>query len=195
MKRQQIKDLSQQKWVPILREESADFLCNLVELVQPKSILEIGTCLGYSGTLMLEYAKDAQLITVEIDQDNFAEAKQTFIDENVADRATLINDDAANVIAKLHGENKKFDFIFLDGPKGQYFKYLPYLKEMLNFGGFLIADDVLFHGYVKQNYSGHKHRTIVNSLKSYLSDLDSDPNFRHELLEIEDGLSVAQLIK
>lgn len=195
MKRQQIKTLSQQKWVPILREKSADFLCNLLLQHQPKNILEIGTCLGYSGTLMLSKAPQAHLITVEIDKDCFAVAQQTFVDEGVADRATLINDDAANVIEKLHSANKRFDLIFLDGPKGQYFKYLPFLKEMLNLGGFLIADDVLFHGYVKQEMVGHKHRTIVNSLKNYLSDLDSDPNFAHELIEMEDGLSVAQRIK
>lgn len=195
MKREQIKALSQQKWVPILREKSADFLCNLLSQQQPKNILEIGTCLGYSGTLMLSSAPHAHLVSVEIDKQSFAEAQQTFVDEGVADRATLINDDAANVIEKLHSENSKFDLIFLDGPKGQYFKYLPKLKNMLSLGGYLIADDVLFHGYVKQEVVGHKHRTIVNSLKNYLNDLDSDPNFAHELIEMEDGLSVAQRIK
>lgn len=195
MKIEQIKQLSKQKWVPILREKSADFLCDLVALVQPKSILEIGTCLGYSGVLMLASAPQAQLVTVEIDAQNFHEAQQTFADENMSQRATLINDDAINVLTKLHADHSKFDLIFLDGPKGQYFRYLPYLKQMLNLGGYLIADDVLFHGYVQQETVGHKHRTIVNSLKSYLSDLDSDPSFRHELIEMEDGLSVAQLIK
>lgn len=195
MKREQIKELSQQKWVPILREKSAVFLCNLLSQYRPQSIFEIGTCLGYSGTLMLSCVSQAHLTTVEIDKDCFTEAQQTFIDEGVAERATLINDDAANVIAKLCDEGQKFDLIFLDGPKGQYFKYLPYLKNMLNLGGFLIADDVLFHGYVKQELVGHKHRTIVNSLKNYLSNLDSDPNFAHRLIEMEDGLSVAQRIK
>lgn len=195
MTREQIKQLSKQKWVPILREKSADFLCNIIQLSKPKQILEIGTCLGYSGTLMLSCAPQAELITVEIDKENFIAAQQTFADENVAGRATIINDDAANVIKKLHSEGKKFDLIFLDGPKGQYFKYLPFLKQMLSRGGFLIADDVLFHGYVKQESVGHKHRTIVNSLKSYLADLDSDSDFRHELIEMEDGLSVAQRIK
>lgn len=195
MKREQIKGLSKQKWVPILREKSADFLCNLLSRYQPESILEIGTCLGYSGTLMLSCTPQAHLTTIEIDKDCFAEAQHTFIDEGVAERATLINDDAANVIAKLCDEGQKFDLIFLDGPKGQYFKYLPYLKGMLNLDGFLIADDVLFHGYVKQDAVGHKHRTIVNSLKNYLRDLDGDPNFTHELIEIEDGFSVAQRIK
>lgn len=195
MKREQIKQLSQQKWVPILREKSAVFLCELIKKINPRQIFEIGTCLGYSGTLMLEHAPSAQLITVEIDRDNYCEAQQTFIDENVADRAILLNEDAMNVIIKLHNENKKFDLIFLDGPKGQYYKYLPYLKQMLNSGGYLIADDVLFHGYVRQEKVGHKHRTIVNSLKNYLSDLDCDSNFKHELVEFEDGLSVAQFIK
>ena len=97
-----------------------------------------------------------------------------------------------NVITDLARQQKKFDLIFLDGPKGQYFKYLPYLKSMLNLGGYLVADDVLFHGYVKQENVGHKHRTIVNSLKNYLADLDADPSFSHELIEMEDGLSVAQ---
>lgn len=192
MKRSEIKQLSTQKWVPILREKSADFLCNLIKQSQPKTILEIGTCLGYSGTLMLSIAPYAHLTTVEIDTDSFMQAQKTFADEGVLDRATLINDDAMNVITNLARQQKKFDLIFLDGPKGQYFKYLPYLKSMLNLGGYLVADDVLFHGYVKQENVGHKHRTIVNSLKNYLADLDADPSFSHELIEMEDGLSVAQ---
>lgn len=191
----QIKQLSQQKWVPILREKSAVFLCELIEKTTPKEIFEIGTCLGYSGVIMLKHAPQAHLTTVEIVAENFIEAQQTFIDEKVNDRVTQLNDDAANIITKFQNENKKFDLIFLDGPKGQYFKYLPKLKKMLNVGGFLIADDVLFHGYVKQEFVGHKHRTIVNSLKNYLDDLDNDSCFEHKLVEIEDGLSVAKRIK
>ena len=51
------------------------------------------------------------------------------------------------VLNDLRKDKSKFDFIFLDGPKGQYFKYLPILKDLLNKNGCLLADDILFHGY------------------------------------------------
>ncbi len=87
---------------------------------------------------------------------------------------------------------KQFDLIFLDGPKGQYHKYLPYLKQMLNCGGVLVCDDVLFYGLV--NGDGkvkHKHRSIVEHLRKFLTDLQADANFETKIYDFEDGVSVS----
>ncbi len=195
MKIEEIKKLSQEKWLPIIREKSAKFLCELVKKQRPRKILEIGTCFGYSGCLMLSQSEDAFLTTIDCDEFAVAQAKKTFFDEGFAARVNVICDDGYSVLESLYKNKLKFDLIFLDGPKGQYFKYLPLLKKILSIGGFLVADDVLFHGYVKQNGPvKHKHRTIVTNLRKFLLDLSNDSNFDFKLLEFEDGVAVAKKI-
>ena len=190
MNKAEIKEYAKKEWVPIIREQSAIFLCDYVKKHNPQSILEIGTAIGYSGILMLENSA-AKLTTIEINKDFFELAKQNFCDAGFESRVEMFCDDAKNVFQKL---NKKFDLIFLDGPKGQYLSYLPILKELLNEGGTLIVDDVFYHGWVKgEDYPRHKHRTIILRMREFLKKLETDEDFNTQILDIEDGIAVAVL--
>ncbi len=195
MKLSQIKQLSQTKYLPIIRPKSEEALCALLRQNAPRKILEVGTFYGYSGSVMLQCCKEANLCTIEKNAENAAIAKQTFTDEQVADRVRLIESDAMDAICMLESQGEKFDFIFLDGAKGQYTKYLPHLKSLLNKGGILLADDISFHGYVAEQTVKHKHRTIVNNLKKFISQVTSDNDFESEVFEIEDGLLIARKTK
>ncbi|MDR3292708.1 MAG: O-methyltransferase [Clostridiales bacterium] len=176
---------------PIMREESVALLTEEVERLKPKRILEIGTAIGYSGTQMLFNAgEDTRLTTIELDV-FFAElALKNFEKSGLRERVRLIEGDAGEVVAMMEG---RFDFILLDGPKGQYEHYRPYLKRLLNVGGILFADNVLFKGYVNDYYIKHKHRTIVNSLTLFIRNMQKDPDFETRLLETEDGIIIAKL--
>lgn len=190
----QLKSFAKKNIIPIIRPKSAKMLRNFCRVKKPKKILEIGTAIGYSTSIMLDAFKQAFVVTIEKDEKMAEIAKQTFKDRNLEEKVKLIESDAFVALNKL--QNEKFDFIFLDGPKGQYFKYLPLLKGMLNINGFLLADDVLFHGYVKKEGDpGHKHRTIVASLRAFINDLSSDSNFETKLFEYEDGLLLCQRVK
>ena len=190
----QLKRFAKKNIIPIIRPKSAKMLRNFCRVKKPKKILEIGTAIGYSTSIMLDAFKQAFVVTIEKDEKMAEIAKQTFKDRNLEEKVKLIESDAFVALNKL--QNEKFDFIFLDGPKGQYFKYLPLLKSMLNIKGFLLADDVLFHGYVKKDGDpGHKHRTIVASLRAFINDLSSDSNFETKLFEYEDGLLLCQRVK
>ena len=112
------------------------------------------------------------------------------------DRAVVFCDDAKNLIAKLYQDKKKYDFIFLDGPKGQYIRYFPILKELLNVNGYLVADNVYFHGMVKmEGKIPHKHRSIVNNLRKFIDAISTDKDFETKIFEIGDGISVSKKIK
>ena len=112
------------------------------------------------------------------------------------DRANVICGDAFDVIRNLCDANKKYDLIFLDGPKGQYIKYLPYLKSLLNVGGVLIADNIFFHGLVeKEGMVAHKHRTIVYNLREFIDTITHDENLSTEIFHIGDGLSLSIKVK
>ena len=178
--------------IPVVREKTAKLLCELVEKINPKQILEVGTAIGYSGTLMLLSCETAHLTTLELSEDMCKKAQQTFDKYNVTDRVTIFNVDA-----RIFFENnkKKFDFIFLDGPKGQYVKYLPYIKECLNKGGICFCDDVLYFGMVKDDsLVTHKKITIVRNLRQFIAQVQLDNDFESELFDFEDGVLVFKKI-
>ncbi len=193
MKKEEILSFARKNWVPVLRDRSADFLCEVVKKEKPKKILEIGTCLGYSGILMLENSQESFLVTVEKDVEKSREALQNFSQAGLLDRVEVINQDAMEVIQNLVKNEQKFDLIFLDGPKGQYVKYLPNLKQLLNRGGILFADDIYYHGLVKQGYPKHKHRTIVYRLREFIDLITNDKEFETFLFDIDDGFSLSYL--
>ncbi len=176
--------------MPIIRSQSNALLQKLINENQPKNILEIGTFIGYSASVMLSSC-DGKIVTVEIDPNNAKKAAENLTAQGFAGRFDVLNMDAWDFLQE--NKEKKFDFIFLDGPKGQYLKYLPILKEMLCKGGILVCDDVLFHGLVKkEGLVAHKHRTIVVNLRKFLQILFDDKDFDSQLFEFEDGVTVSR---
>ena len=157
--------------------------------VKPKSILELGTAVGVSGAVMLVNAPKARLTTVERDKNFYDEALQNFKDLGLADRVTAICGDAGELIQKLDG---CFDLIFLDCAKVQYVKYLPRLKELLNRGGVLIADDVLLFGYVTGEIPvPPKRRMLVEHIKEYLAAVTGDSELSTTVLNIGNGVAMS----
>ena len=184
---------SRDDYMPFIRDESAKILFDICQKEKPKNILEIGTAVGYSALLMLEGAKDAFITTIEKDNERAQQAMTNFEKNGVKERVDLIVGDAGEVLPQLEDEGKEFDLIFLDGPKGQYLRYLPHLKKMLCKGGLLVADNVLLHGWVKgEEFVKHKHRSMVVNLRKFLKCLEEDHDFDSKLLEIEDGMTISR---
>lgn len=143
---------------------------------------------------MLETCPDAFVTTIEKDKQNHEYAVKNLEDLGFIGRYNAINCDAMDFL--MQDKNSKFDLIFLDGAKGQYHKYLPYLKEMLCKGGILVVDDVMFYGLVQSDGKiAHKHRSIVNNLRKFLDMLKNDADFDTQIFEFEDGVSVSRKLK
>ena len=188
-----IKENANRRGVPIIREESHNKLIEIVQKVNPKTILEIGTAVGYSGILMLEACPNAKLITIELQEDKAIEAKQNFKNAGLEDRVTVINGDCMQEVSLMVAEgnyDKYFDFVFLDGPKAQYVKMLESLIMLTKSGGTILADNVLFRGYVKDKTNmPRRFKTIVKRLNMFLSEIESREDIEnHTLYEIEDGM-------
>ena len=138
----EIREFAKDNFIPIVRPKTSELLIEKVKEVDPNNILEIGTAIGYSGILMLQNST-AKLVTLEKDEKMQKLALENFEKENLRDRVELIFGDAKDFIEKTP---QMFDLIFLDGPKGQYLNYLPFLLKMLNKNGLLFCDNVLFGG-------------------------------------------------
>ncbi len=190
MEKEELVGLSRHEYAPMIRPQTEQLLRSLIKKHKPKTCLEIGTFLGYSASCILSEC-DCTLTTVEKDEQNFADAKENL--KEFSSRVEIIHADAMDF---LLNNTKKFDFIFLDGAKGQYFKYLPYLKESLNAGGVLMADDVLFYGLVgSEEKVLHKHRSIATHLRLFLQKLQDDADFKTTIYDFEDGVSVSEKIQ
>ncbi len=192
---QKIEKYARDNNIPVLLDDTAVLLYDVLTREQPKSVLEIGTAIGYSGSLILQSC-DANLTTIEVDVNSRNIAITHFAEFGYSNRVNSLLGDAYEHILQLHASCSKFDFIFLDGPKGQYFKYLPYLIDMLNVGGVLFADNVLFKGKVLQaGFVPHKHRTIVVNMRKYLEEISTNPRYQSHIYNIGDGVAITKLLK
>jgi predicted O-methyltransferase YrrM len=175
--------------IPVADDETLQFLLLTLQMSQPKKILEIGTAVGLSGVAMLQQLPTAKLTTMELDEDRYQQAKKNFKEFRVEDRVTAHLGDAAEILAMMDGE---YDFIFLDGPKAQYEKYLFDIKRLLTKGGVLFADDVLLFGWVSgEEETPQKRRSIVEKIRSYLHVLTQDQQFHTSVLNVGDGVALS----
>lgn len=175
--------------IPVADEETLQFLLVTLETKRPKRILEIGTAVGLSGVAMLQACPDARLTTVELEEDRYLEAKENFDRFKVSDRVTAYLGDAGEILSMMDGQ---FDFVFLDGPKAQYEKYLFDLKRVMSDNAVLFADDVLLYGWVSgEEPTPQKRRSIVDKLRSYLAAVTQDDDLRTSVLNVGDGVALS----
>ena len=192
---EEIKNYALINHIPIVRDRTACYLVNECSKLNPKKILEIGTAIGYSGLLMLNSCKGS-LLTIEKDEKRVLEANKNFSKYNMSKRVCIKCGDALDELMVLYNDNQKFDFIFLDGPKGQYIKYFPILKKLLNKNGVLFADNVLMNGLVNNiDNVTHKNRAMVRNMKKFNTEILNDSEFKSTLYDLDDGFIVAVKIK
>ena len=175
--------------IPVSSDETLQFLCLQAAAVGAKNILEIGTAVGASGMALLFACPAARLTTIEKNAEFAAEAARNFAAAGLAGRVRLIEGDAAEQLGRLEGG---YDFIFLDGPKAQYVKWLPRLKELLSGGGLLVADDVLLYGWVSgERPVPAKRRMLAEHVREYLEAALNDGQLVSYVADIGDGLCIS----
>jgi len=177
--------------VPVVRPKTLELLLKTIKENNSKRVLEIGTAIGYSGAQILQNS-DANLVTIEKYEAIYEIAKNNFKRLGLSNRVKQYLGDAKEVLKDLSDSGEKFDFIFLDGPKGQYLSYLPLLNNMLEQNGIIFADDVLFRGLVQGDaWPEHRTRTIVINLRKYLEEVKNPP-FSSKLIDMEDGVCITR---
>ena len=185
-----LEKFARENHIPVLLDDSAKFLAEFLKQKQYVNILEIGTAVGYSGSIMLSVSKNAKLTTIELNEESFKKATQTFATLNLTQRVTQLLGDAYEHICILHEQKKQYDLIFLDGPKGQYLKYYPLLLDMLETNGCLLADNVLFKGMVRSNeYPKHKKRAMILKLRQFVNEIETREDLQTKIHEIGDGIA------
>ena len=175
--------------IPVADDETLNYLLVTLKALRPRRILEIGTAVGLSAAAMLYACPEATVTTMELDEERYMEAKQNFKDLGVESRVTSYLGDAFEILTMMNGE---FDFVFLDGPKAQYEKYLYDIKRLLKKGGVLFSDDVLLYGWVSgEEETPQKRRSIVEKIRGYLDVLINDKSFMTSVLNVGEGVAIS----
>ena len=184
-----IKEKALEEHIPIIMDDTLEVISKILKKIEPENILEIGTAVGYSAMCFSEFLKDGGKIdTIERDEERIEQAKDNFIKVGVEDKITLHEGDAVEILPKLNG---KYDVVFIDAAKGKYPFFLEQALRMLNNNGVIIADNVLYKGYVMSDYNKHKQRTAVRNLREYIARVNEDANLDTEILEVGDGLAIS----
>ncbi len=188
---EEIKKSALNNKVPIMKDEGIEFLISFIKENKIKDILEIGTAVGYSAIRMASVSKDIKVTSIERDQERYLEAVKNIKQAKLEDRVDLIFNDALNV--KL---NSKFDLIFIDAAKGKNIEFFENFEKNLKSGGYIITDNLKFHGYVDMNLEDIESRNIrglVRKIRKYVEFLKENKKYQTEFLELGDGISVSKL--
>lgn len=176
--------------VPIMVDESIDFLTTFIMKKKVKTVLEIGTAIGYSAIMMALSNPNLTVVTIEKDQERYLEALKNVKKLKLEDRITLIYKDALDVKMK-----DKFDLIVIDAAKSKNLEFFNHFERNLNHGGSIITDNLNFHGYVKKDLDKIENRNLralVRKIRNYISFLQDNIKYKTVFYDIGDGLSVTE---
>jgi predicted O-methyltransferase YrrM len=135
----EIERMTRNQFLPIVGPRKGQVLVETIRRTKPKRVLEVGTLIGYSATLMgKELGKEAHLVTVEIHADEAKLARENIKKAKIPAKTDVIVGDAIEVIPKLKG---KFDMVFIDANKSEYREYLRLVEDKLHKGSVIIADN------------------------------------------------------
>lgn len=179
------------KDLPLVDAEVGALLRVLAFSVGARRILEIGTCIGYSGIWLAgALPRDGMLITMEKDPDRAAIAKANFERAGLTDRVSIMLGDAALKIVKVSGP---FDLIFQDGHKPLYNTLLEPLVTLLRPGGLLITDNVLWDGEVVPGYVEHPRRNVddTKAIAEYNERINTHPELLTSIVPLRDGVAIS----
>lgn len=156
-------------------------------MINPTKILEIGTFTGYSGLCLAKgLAPGGALHTIEIRKEDAAIARNYFSKSLQSKQIILHEGDALTIIPELA---ETWDLIFIDADKVNYINYyeltLPHLKK----DGFMLADNVLFHGEVLEENITGKNARAIHSFNEHIS---ADERVQQVMVTVRDGLMLIQ---
>ena len=187
-----IKQKALEEHIPIIMDDTLEVVDKILKEVKPTKILEIGTAVGYSAMCFSEYLQEGGRIdTIERDEERIAEAKINIKNVGVEHKIKIYEGDAVEILPTL---DEKYDVVFIDAAKGKYPFFLKEALRMIKPTGVILADNILYKGYVMSDYNKHKQRTAVRNLREYIKEVTENPNIETEILEVGDGLAVSKII-
>lgn len=182
-----MKEYAKENNVPIIQDEGLAFLLTLVRIKKPIRILEIGTAIGYSASMM---ANEGCLVyTIERDAKMYEQAMLNVENLGLSDKVKVIFKDALEAFDLV--KEYEFDMIFIDAAKAQYTNFFNLYSPLLSPTGIIVTDNMLFHGVKMEDAKTRALRGLIRKLNSYTNFLLDNPNFKTTIFNLGDGMAVS----
>lgn len=180
--------------VPIIRPITQNILEMIISLSKPVKVLEIGTAIGFSALVMYNAIKkyaEPDILTIEKDENRYNIAVNNFLKYGASINSVL-GDAYENMLVL----DEQYDFIFLDGPKGQYMKYLPILIKLMKKDSVLFVDNLYQDDMItKSRYQIlRRDRTIHSRMKEFIEEIISEEGLQTSIISMADGIAVVRRI-
>ena len=183
-----LEDFARQENIPIIPHETVAYFRLLMQTLQPKHILEIGTAIGYSALLMAENSPQSRISTIERNPEMLGLARENFAKFDSRKQISLLEGEAMELLPDLPDDH--FDFVFMDSAKSKYIVFLPEVLKKVKVGGLIVIDDIFQGGDVAKAMSEiHRgQRAIYRGLQKLFDATLDNPDLTASLISMSDGL-------
>lgn len=187
----EMEKYAEEENVPIIEKQSIAYIMKYIQDNNIKSILEIGSAIGYSTILMASSKPDVYVTTIERDEKRYMQCLKNVKECEMDKKINVVYQDALELNLP---EDTKFDMIFIDAAKGQYTRFFEKYKYFLKDNGTIITDNIKFHGYVGHSdaIDSSNLKSLVQKIESYIDFLKNNTEFTTTFYDIGDGLSVSK---
>lgn len=159
------------------------FLSFISQILQPSTILEIGTFTGYSAIYLAKgLTANGVLHTIEIRPEDAKTAQENF---SICENAQQLNLHLGNALEIIPTLNIEWDLVFIDADKTAYIDYYEMIVPRLSKRGIILADNVLFHGQVLDETIKGKNAKAIHAFNQHVA---NDERTNQVLLTIRDGI-------
>ena len=183
----ELENFARKENIPIIPHETVAYFRFLMEIIQPKNILEIGTAIGFSALLMAQHAPNAKIATIDRNPEMIGFAKENFAKFDSRKQITLLEGDAIDILSTL---TETYDFVFMDSAKSKYIVFLPEILKHLDVGGVVVLDDVFQGGDIAKDIMEVRRgqRTIYRGLQRLFEATLDNPGLTASLVPLGDGI-------
>lgn len=175
--------------VPIMLPDGIEYLIKFIQDNNIKSILEIGTAIGYSAIRMASVDSDIKVTSIERDKERYDKALENINKMNLNDRINVIFGDAMDTT--VEGE---YDLIFIDASKGHSIDFFLKYSKNLKDNGVIITDNLSFHGLVEDESLAitKNQKGLVKRIKKFIEFLDNNKEYETIYINVGDKISISR---
>ncbi|AMD97963.1 methyltransferase [Streptococcus sp. oral taxon 431] len=183
----ELENFARKENIPIIPHETVAYFRFLMETIQPKNILEIGTAIGFSALLMAEHSPKSKITTIDRNPEMIGFAKENFAKFDQRKQITLLEGDAVDVLSTL---TETYDFVFMDSAKSKYIIFLPEILKHLEVGGVVVLDDIFQGGDIARDIMEVRRgqRTIYRGLQRLFDATLDNSGLTATLVPLGDGI-------
>ena len=176
--------------IPIMQKDGIEYLMDYIKESNYKTILEIGTAIGYSAICMASVDNDIKITSIERDKVRYDIAIKNIEEANLSNRINAIYADALDIEIK-----ENYDLIFIDAAKSKSIEFFNKYKNLLKPNGSIVTDNLDFHGLreKKNEIKNRNTRQLMNKIDKYIEFLNENKEFKTSFLKVGDGISISKI--